>query len=222
MSGTSVKIFKNEVGCSNNLPQPPPYIFGFWGCGRLLHDLNPPRSAFLFQQFLARCHPYILLHFLHLCHNIIIYTELCILPVYTNTPLLSKSFCVCGDECVFISLRVHKMPEVCLPNFFMPPQELERTMKVLRASTLARPPPRTLFEGHCSSQHQLDYTHDSCTTQSSAVRTLEDVNHFLKSRRASGRDETPSSLDQCQSMSTKAVQRLSRIFVSQPLQTNKQ
>ena len=25
----------------------------FGGCGRLLHALNPPRSAFLFQQFLA-------------------------------------------------------------------------------------------------------------------------------------------------------------------------
>ena len=33
------------------------------GCGRLLHALTPPRSAFLYLQFLARCHPYILLHF---------------------------------------------------------------------------------------------------------------------------------------------------------------
>ena len=24
----------------NNLPQPPPYISVFWGCGRLLHALN--------------------------------------------------------------------------------------------------------------------------------------------------------------------------------------
>ena len=35
----------------------------FGGCRRLLHAFNPPHSAFLFQQFLARCHPYILLHF---------------------------------------------------------------------------------------------------------------------------------------------------------------
>ena len=35
-------------------------------CRRLLHTLNPPHSAFLLQQFLARCHPYILLRFLHL------------------------------------------------------------------------------------------------------------------------------------------------------------
>ena len=84
MSGTSVKIIKNEVGCrddtvpkllkqegtarriesmqqSSATPLPTSLVFG--GCGRLLHALNPPRSAFLFQQFLARCHPYILLHF---------------------------------------------------------------------------------------------------------------------------------------------------------------
>ena len=47
----------------NNLPQPNPYILVFGGCGRLLHALTPPRSVFLYLQFLARCHPYILLHF---------------------------------------------------------------------------------------------------------------------------------------------------------------
>ena len=56
MSGTSVKIIKNEVGCRddtvpktvetrtlrgglracNNLPQPPPYIFGFWGLRKIV------------------------------------------------------------------------------------------------------------------------------------------------------------------------------------------
>ena len=48
----------------NNLPQPNPYILlyilVFGGCGRLLHALTPPRSAFLYLQILARCHPYIL------------------------------------------------------------------------------------------------------------------------------------------------------------------
>ena len=77
MSETSVKIIKNEVRCRddtvpktvdtrkhckvglracNNLPQPPPYIFAFRDCGRLLHALNP---TFLYLQFLAWCHPYI-------------------------------------------------------------------------------------------------------------------------------------------------------------------
>ena len=53
MSETSVKIIKNEIRtvdtrshckvwlrACNNLPQPPPYISFFWGCGRLLHALN--------------------------------------------------------------------------------------------------------------------------------------------------------------------------------------
>ena len=35
----------------NNLPQPNPYILVFEGCGRLLHALTPPRSAFLYLQF---------------------------------------------------------------------------------------------------------------------------------------------------------------------------
>ena len=71
MSGTSVKIIKNEVGCRDDTvpktvetrrhceehatifrnPLPTSLVFG--GCRRLLHALNPPRSAFLFQQFLA-------------------------------------------------------------------------------------------------------------------------------------------------------------------------
>ena len=61
MGETSVKIIKNELRCRddtvpktvdtrshckvwlracNNLPQPPPYISFFGGCGRLLHALN--------------------------------------------------------------------------------------------------------------------------------------------------------------------------------------
>ena len=46
---------------SESMPQPNPYILVLGGCGRLLHVLTPPHSAFLYLQFLARCHPYILL-----------------------------------------------------------------------------------------------------------------------------------------------------------------
>ena len=49
------------------MQQSNPYILVFGGCGRLLHALTPPRSAFLYLQFLARCHPYILLHDLYTC-----------------------------------------------------------------------------------------------------------------------------------------------------------
>ena len=83
MSETSVRSIKNEIRCRddtvpntadtrshckvwsrpcNNLPQPPPYISVFWGCGRLLHVPTIPCSGFLSLQFLARCHPYILFH----------------------------------------------------------------------------------------------------------------------------------------------------------------
>ena len=80
-----IKIIKNEVGCRgdtmpkpvyrykkalqggvracNNLTQPNPYVFNFGGCRRLLQALTPPHSAFLYLQFLAWFHPYILLHF---------------------------------------------------------------------------------------------------------------------------------------------------------------
>ena len=68
MSETRVKFIKNEVRCRddtvsksvdtrkhckvglracNNLLQPPPYIFVFRGCGRLLHALNHTLQCFL-------------------------------------------------------------------------------------------------------------------------------------------------------------------------------
>ena len=83
---TSVKVIQNEVGCTcrddtvpktvdtrrhcevdlracNNLPQSrkPRCRDGVVEDCCMLSNL--PRSAFLYLQFLARCHPYILLHF---------------------------------------------------------------------------------------------------------------------------------------------------------------
>ena len=115
-----------------------------------------------------------------------------------------------------------QMPEISLPNFFMPPQELEMTMRSLRASALSRPPPRSLFQGHSPPHHQMG-TRDSSHTassQSSGVRTLQDVNQFLESRRLSSDVQSQSRSARCQELSAKAAQRLSRIFTSQPLQTH--
>ena len=67
------KALQGGVRACNNLPQPNPYILVFGGCGRLLHALTPPRSAFLYLQFLARCHPYILLHFYTCIHSTLCY-----------------------------------------------------------------------------------------------------------------------------------------------------
>ena len=134
------------------------------------------------------------------------------------------------------------VPEVSLPNFFMPPEELERAMRSLRAAALARPPPRKLFYAdHTHSHHpqekaarnptcgDLDGGGDqrlrgrgggdiagrlvSCSPQS--VRTAQDVDQFLRSRRASGR----AGDTQPQTLSDRDAQRLSRIFASKPLQT---
>ena len=128
-----------------------------------------------------------------------------------------------------------RVPEVTLPNFFMPPLELERAMRSLRVSALTRPPPRELFHspssgqphppgretGHLTSSDSAS-THpplpqsvrtlqDVASTLPQSVRTLQDVDQFLRSRRgASGHHQT---------LSDKETQRLSRIFSSKPLQT---
>ena len=49
----------------NNLPQLPKTKMSGGGCGRLSNALKsqPYLAAFLYLQFLAQCHPYILLHF---------------------------------------------------------------------------------------------------------------------------------------------------------------
>ena len=70
------KALRGGVRACNNLPQPNPYILVFGGCGRLLHALTPPRSAFLYLQVLAQCHPYILLHFYTICpYTLYMYTR---------------------------------------------------------------------------------------------------------------------------------------------------
>ena len=56
MSETSIKIIKNEVGCRdemcyfifiNKLLRPPPFIFVFGSCGRLLDTHTPTSQDFL-------------------------------------------------------------------------------------------------------------------------------------------------------------------------------
>lgn len=106
-----------------------------------------------------------------------------------------------------------RFPEVPLPNFFMPPLELEQTMRSLRASALSRPPPKNLFEGHSPPGHQ-------CTAHSpkdfTRVRTLQDVSRYLSSRRSS-RDTCPPRHHE---LSFKDTERLARIFASKPLQND--
>ena len=53
------KLLKQESTARriDNLPQPSKTKMYGAGCRGLLHARNPPRSAFLFQQFLAQCYP---------------------------------------------------------------------------------------------------------------------------------------------------------------------
>ena len=123
--------------------------------------------------------------------------------------------------CVFLPGSAG-VPEVTLPNFFMPPLELERAMRSMRASALARPPPRTLFQPHPhtpeeerdpSGSPQLHPTGPPPSLPPS-IRTAQDVDTFLKSRRQAATTAAGHS----NKLSDKDAQRLSRIFTSKPLQ----
>ena len=129
-------------------------------------------------------------------------------------------------------------------------------MRSLRASVLSRPPPPSLFEAgggggrhsHTSTPHQqhastTDSAHhhrlhhdtlptdrhtaaDSITQRSGSVKTFQDVDQLLKSRRAMqnrvGEDARTAGVvhDQRPTLSNEKAQRLSRIFTSQPRHTN--
>ena len=92
MSETSVKIIrcrddtmpktvdtrshcKVRLRACNNLPQPPPYISVFWGCGRLLHALN------LTLQWLLVSTVFGMVSSLHLISFLMIFTLVYISPV---------------------------------------------------------------------------------------------------------------------------------------------
>ena len=109
MSETSVKIIKNEIRCRddtmpktvesrshckvrlracNNLPQPPPYISVFWGCGRLLHALN------LTLQWLLVSTVFGMVSSLHLISFLMIFT----LVILCNSSPPYESF-LCTAQC---------------------------------------------------------------------------------------------------------------------------
>ena len=119
MSETSVKIIKNEIRCRddtmpktvdtrshckvrlracNNLPQPPPYISVFWGCGRLLHALN------LTLQWLLVSTVFGMVSSLHLISFLMIFTLVAIYSIYT---------CTFVAEHVVILTRTETTTRVC-------------------------------------------------------------------------------------------------------------
>lgn len=105
-----------------------------------------------------------------------------------------------------------RVPAVGLPNFFMPPQDLEQSMRSLRATVLSRPPPRELFQGPRTdnSPHSTTTTSGKHSNQR-AFTTVQEVNRYLESRRA---DKTPQHRHR--ELSAAETQRIARIFSLKP------
>lgn len=107
-----------------------------------------------------------------------------------------------------------------LPNFFMPPEELEVSMRRLRASALTRPPPR-LWQGVEKENKmlltnrgaQLKHTASNSQGMSSAetLRTLQEAHKYLDTQK--GQRSRVSVLPK--DISSFETQRIARIFSSQ-------
>ena len=77
-------------------------------------------------------------------------------------------------------------PKIQLPNFFMPPQELEQTMRRLKMTALTRPPPR-------------EFDHVSVTSEKQKMTQPRMVEEKTR-----------------QNLSLQDMQRVARIFASKP------
>lgn len=108
-----------------------------------------------------------------------------------------------------------------LPNFFMPPHELEQSMRSLRASALSRPPPRLpgLFLTHQSRWRESRGTvgaDSSCGQRT--FRTVQEINEYLESRRDPEADVAKQLPPQRRprELTTTEADRIARIFSSKP------
>ena len=75
------------------------------------------------------------------------------------------------------------LPDPHLPNFFMPPHELEQSMRRLRSSALSQPPPRMTQSERPAEQKEIPTSHNI-----NGLQTLHEVKEFLESRRKTARD----------------------------------
>ena len=106
-----------------------------------------------------------------------------------------------------------------LPNFFMPPEELEESMRRLRTSVLTRPPPRTRWQGtekenRTASTDTRTQSEPKSTLQSGTrtLRTLQEAHKYLDSRK--GQRSPVAILPQ--DISSIETQRIAKIFSSRP------
>ena len=104
------------------------------------------------------------------------------------------------------------LPTFRLPNFFMTPQQLEESMRSLRAGALSRAPPRTHSHNPppTTTTTQTQCPHQCASSVTTHLKTLQEVRSYLESRRTAATDRRPTSKE----ISAVETQRLARIFSS--------
>ncbi len=119
------------------------------------------------------------------------------------------------------------VPGIRLPNFFMPPHELEQSMRSLRALALSRPPPR--LPGLLPTQQSYWSGRENGGGDSSSgqrtFRTVHEINEYLESRRAQvaegddggGKQQPPQQRPKERTVTE--TERIARIFSSKPTQS---
>ena len=90
----------------------------------------------------------------------------------------------------------------CLPNFFLPPHQLEENMRALRLSALSKPPPRELLD----SRQEVDKKNSG---ESSVLSTPEQLERHLEERLKSYRKGTKETLV---TFDEEETRRIARIF----------
>ena len=76
-------------------------------------------------------------------------------------------------------------PKIQLPNFFMPPHELEQTMRRLKMTALTRPPPREFDHVGTTGEKQkmsLPRTVDERTRQNLSLQDMQRVARIFASK----------------------------------------
>ena len=106
------------------------------------------------------------------------------------------------------------LPTFQLPNFFMTPQQLEESMRSLRAGALSRTPPRIpTHHPPPTTAHNMQaqcHHHHCVPSVASHLKTLQEVRSYLESRRTATTDTRPKAKE----ISAMETQRLARIFSS--------
>ena len=111
-----------------------------------------------------------------------------------------------------------RWPEIRLPNFFMPPHELEQSMRTLRASALVSRPPAPPTK----SDRDAHTSHGGVAGESSTSQTLEGVSRYLESRRSQASVELhhankPTTVS---APSDEETKRIAKIFSFKPTMAN--